>query len=163
MQVDATQKTKPKPSKEVIDNRREKKLCFECGLPGHQAAMHRRNKGPWKGKRKQANVMEHGPRQQICATGLSRDDKEFVKTIMDAARLDEELTDSDADDYYIGKVETDPTMCAASAVLKQDLPPIRVHVAGRVVHPGSKDVQQESESDTPTESQVKSRATVSGH
>ena len=84
--------------------------------------------------------MEQGPRQQICATGLSRDDKEFVKTIIDTARLDEELTDLDADDYYIRKVKTDLTMYAASAVLKQDLPLIRVHVAGQVVYLRSKDV-----------------------
>jgi hypothetical protein len=35
MELDAAQKFKPKPSKEVISQRREKGLCFECGLPGH--------------------------------------------------------------------------------------------------------------------------------
>ena len=102
--------------------------------------MYRRNKGPWKGKRKQANVIEQGPQQQIYATSLSRDNKEFVKTIIDIARLNKELTDLDADDYYIRKVKTNLTAYATSAVLKQDLPPIRVHVVGQVVYLGSKDV-----------------------
>ena len=50
MELDATGKGKPKPSKEEMDRRRERKLCFECGLPGHQAASYRKNqaKKPWK-------------------------------------------------------------------------------------------------------------------
>jgi hypothetical protein len=42
-----------------MDRRREKKLCFEYGLPGHRANSHRKGRAgkPWKGKRKQAAVM----------------------------------------------------------------------------------------------------------
>ena len=31
-------------SKEVMNNRREKKLCYKCGLPGHIASSHRQKK-----------------------------------------------------------------------------------------------------------------------
>ena len=44
IELDAAQKFKPKPSKEVISQRREKGLCFEYGLPGHQVASHRKNR-----------------------------------------------------------------------------------------------------------------------
>jgi hypothetical protein len=51
MDLDATQKAQPKwkgkskakkLSKEEKDRRYKEKLCFECGLPGHQAAVHRK-------------------------------------------------------------------------------------------------------------------------
>ncbi len=47
-----------KPSKEVMEERRKKGLCFECGLPGHQASSHK-NKGKY-GKKRQLNAMNKG-------------------------------------------------------------------------------------------------------
>jgi len=44
IELDIAQKFKPKPSKEVISQRREKGLCFEYRLPGHQAASYRKNR-----------------------------------------------------------------------------------------------------------------------
>ncbi|KAJ8067036.1 hypothetical protein OCU04_004416 [Sclerotinia nivalis] len=57
MELDAT--IRGKPFKEEMDRRRNEKLCFECGLPGHRAAIHRQkkqvrfnpNKKTWEGKR----------------------------------------------------------------------------------------------------------------
>jgi len=65
MELDAIQK-KPfrksnngprKPlSKDEAQRRKEKGLCYECGLPGHMASSHRQGK-PWKGNR-QVNAIE---------------------------------------------------------------------------------------------------------
>jgi hypothetical protein len=44
IELNAAQRTRAKPSKDEIGRRKEKKLCFECGLPGHQAASHRKNR-----------------------------------------------------------------------------------------------------------------------
>lgn len=71
MELDAVQRTR-KPfkkngpprktlSKDEAQRRKERGLCYECGLPGHMASSHRQDK-PWKGKR-QANVVE---RREFC-------------------------------------------------------------------------------------------------
>ena len=39
-------RTKPNISKDKINHRHDNKLCFKCGLPGHQAASHRKAKKP---------------------------------------------------------------------------------------------------------------------
>jgi hypothetical protein len=44
IELNVAQKFKPKPSKEVISQRREKGLCFKYRLPGHQAASYRKNR-----------------------------------------------------------------------------------------------------------------------
>ena len=81
----------------MISQRREKGLCFEYGLPGHQAASHRKNrvKKPWKGKRKQASVIE-GLRQQLYVInkGKNRERSDLAKVTFEADKLDSELTDS---------------------------------------------------------------------
>jgi hypothetical protein len=59
-EVNATQ-AKPRLSEQEKARRREKKLCYECGLPGHQARSHRKGKGPGK----QISVAEV---KYICAT-----------------------------------------------------------------------------------------------
>ena len=69
----ATFRPKPKLSKEKMNERREKGLCYECGLPGHQAASHRKGKQqgnhkPWKGKPRQLNGTTHGAVRQLAAT-----------------------------------------------------------------------------------------------
>jgi hypothetical protein len=52
MELDTTLRTtkKKQVSKEEMQRRREKKLCFECGLPGHMARSHRKGGAPWKKK-----------------------------------------------------------------------------------------------------------------
>jgi len=85
MELDATWK-KDKPfqkkkknslSKEEMNRRREKQLCFECGLPGHQANTHRKGGKPWEGKKKQVYATgrngynEPNPvmeQRELCAT-----------------------------------------------------------------------------------------------
>jgi hypothetical protein len=54
MELDAT-RVGDKPSKEEMDRRRENKLCFECGKPGHRANFHRKGqpKKQWKGPARQ--------------------------------------------------------------------------------------------------------------
>ncbi len=56
-----------KPSKEVMEERRKKGLCFEYRLPGHQASLYK-NKGKY-GKKRQLNATNKGPRtqkQEVC-------------------------------------------------------------------------------------------------
>jgi reverse transcriptase-like protein/uncharacterized protein DUF4939/aspartyl protease len=69
MELDATIKRKT-PCKEVMDERRKKGLCFECGLPGHRASSHKNKKG--HGKPRQVNATGRGgynanKKKQICA------------------------------------------------------------------------------------------------
>ncbi len=47
-----------KPSKEVIEERYKKGLCFEYRLPGYQASLHK-NKGK-HGKKRQLNATNKG-------------------------------------------------------------------------------------------------------
>jgi hypothetical protein len=76
MQVDATVKVKRHVSKEEMQKRRDKKLCFECGLPGHMASSHRKNGTTWKPRKKQLHATGRGvgydlskkPTGQVCAT-----------------------------------------------------------------------------------------------
>jgi hypothetical protein len=49
MELDAVSK-KGNPSKDEMNRRRDKGLCFECGLPGHQAASHKKGNPKGKGK-----------------------------------------------------------------------------------------------------------------
>lgn len=82
MELDATF-SKKKPSKEEMDRRRDKKLCFECGLPGHMASSHRKgNKKPWKGKGRQLNATNRGGPRQLNATarGPTIEVKEVTRT-----------------------------------------------------------------------------------
>jgi hypothetical protein len=59
MELDVTHSFKKKtPSKEVMDERHKKGLCFECGLPGHQAKSHK-NKGKFD-KKRQLNATGRG-------------------------------------------------------------------------------------------------------
>lgn len=74
MEIDATSQRKNPLSKAEMQKRRDNKLCFECGLPGHRADTHR-GKKPWKGKQKQVNATGRGgynkalaPKREICAT-----------------------------------------------------------------------------------------------
>ena len=39
-------RTKLNISKDKMNHRRDNKLCFECRLPGHQAALHKKAKKP---------------------------------------------------------------------------------------------------------------------
>ena len=76
MELDAAQKIRPKPSEEEMARRREKKLCFECGLPGHMASSHKKGKGkkPWEGRRKQLNATGHVHRVVSRDGGLAWQD-----------------------------------------------------------------------------------------
>jgi hypothetical protein len=56
MELDAIAKTKRHVSKEEMQKRRDKKLCFECGLPGHMANSYRKNGMTWKLKKKQLHA-----------------------------------------------------------------------------------------------------------
>ena len=52
IQVDAIVKVKRHVSKEEMQKRRDKKLYFEYGLPGHIASSHRKNGTIWKPRKK---------------------------------------------------------------------------------------------------------------
>jgi hypothetical protein len=65
MELDAMS-SKNNLSQEEKNRRREKKLCFECGFPGHQAKDCRKKsqagkpkKGNWKGKKQLKNMVGH--------------------------------------------------------------------------------------------------------
>jgi hypothetical protein len=97
MELDAT-RWKREPSKEERDRRRKNKLCYECGLPGHQAAAHRKKqaqqqgrtpwrKPKWDTSRKQLNATrtplskqvvanKEVPNRQLCATRTSMENME---------------------------------------------------------------------------------------
>jgi hypothetical protein len=68
MELDMTHSFKSKkPSKEVMEERHKKGLCFEYRLPGYQASSHK-NKGKY-GKKRQLNTMNKGPqtqKQEVC-------------------------------------------------------------------------------------------------
>ena len=68
MEIDVTFRGKKKQvSKEEINRRREKKLYFECGLPGYMASSHGKNKPQNRPIKKQVNAVRRGgynePRQ----------------------------------------------------------------------------------------------------
>ena len=52
MQVDTMVKVKCYVFKEEMQKRYDKKLYFECELPGHMASSHRKNGTTWKPKKK---------------------------------------------------------------------------------------------------------------
>jgi hypothetical protein len=56
IKLDAIVKTKRHVSKEEMQKRRDKKLCFECGLPGHIASSYKKNETTWKLKKKQLHA-----------------------------------------------------------------------------------------------------------
>jgi hypothetical protein len=62
MELDAFQgkpKQKSSLSKEEMQRRKDKNLCFECGLPGHMASSHRQKQQSWRNK-KQLNTTGRG-------------------------------------------------------------------------------------------------------
>ena len=91
-----------------MDRRREKKLCFECGLPGHQAASHQKNKKPWKGRKQQLKATgrsSYNEARQLCVAqkggtnAAKRDLEESFESAQDVMAFEDTLTDSD-DDWY---------------------------------------------------------------
>jgi hypothetical protein len=65
MELDIVSK-KGNPSKDKINQRQDKGLCFKCGLPGHQAASYKKGNSKGKGK----PWKKHG--HQINATGRTQ-------------------------------------------------------------------------------------------
>jgi len=63
MELDAT--TRKPLSKEVREKRRKENLCFECGLPGHQASAHKKSKtskkASPKGQTRTVSAMNRSP------------------------------------------------------------------------------------------------------
>jgi hypothetical protein len=116
MQVDATTRTKPALSKEEMNRRREKKLCFQCGLPGHMANSHKKNNTTWKKKKLSATGPRGGYNQkpthqdkarQICVienvlTAFSEDksrgrqhrERRRRKEVMDLSEKDEIIAEA---------------------------------------------------------------------
>ena len=97
MELDTTRhqgKKKPQLSQEERNRRREKQLCFECRLPGHQAASYRK-----KGKQQvSAATAKRTPKQQISATHHRRKvrwEKEISEDIEDWSGIQEQDSDSD--------------------------------------------------------------------